>query len=158
MNILGLDPGSRHCGYAVIKRVSFGKNILLAAGLIKIKQKELQDCLLELNEGLESVMADLKDEINQVAIEDIFYAHNPQSVLRLAQFRGAMALKILQCYGNFYSYTALQVKKTITGKAKADKEQVAFMVKRLLSLSKDIRPLDITDAMAVALTHSFTAK
>ena len=47
----------------------------------------------------------------------------------------------------------LQIKKTVTGKAKASKEQVAFMVKKLLGISKDIKPLDITDAIAVALTH-----
>lgn len=152
MTILGIDPGSRFCGYAIIEKTG-SKNSLLEAGLIKIKQKELKDCILELNEGLEVVLKNHK--IDEIAIENIFYAYNPQSVLKLAQFRGALCLKILQEYGHFSEYTALQVKKTITGKAKADKTQVAFMVKRLLNIKKDIKPLDITDAMAVALTHSF---
>lgn len=152
MTILGIDPGSRFCGYAIIEKTG-SKNALLEAGLIKIKQKELKDCILELNEGLEVVLKNHK--IDEIAIENIFYAYNPQSVLKLAQFRGALCLKILQEYGHFNEYTALQVKKTITGKAKADKTQVAFMVKRLLNIKKDIKPLDITDAMAVALTHSF---
>lgn len=152
MTILGIDPGSRFCGYAIIEKIG-SKNSLLEAGLIKIKQKELKDCILELNEGLEVVLKNHK--IDEIAIENIFYAYNPQSVLKLAQFRGALCLKILQEYGHFNEYTALQVKKTITGKAKADKTQVAFMVKRLLNIKKDIKPLDITDAMAVALTHSF---
>lgn len=152
MTILGIDPGSRFCGYAIIEKIG-SKNALLEAGLIKIKQKELKDCILELNEGLEVVLKNHK--IDEIAIENIFYAYNPQSVLKLAQFRGALCLKILQEYGHFNEYTALQVKKTITGKAKADKTQVAFMVKRLLNIKKDIKPLDITDAMAVALTHSF---
>ena len=91
---------------------------------------------------------------DEVAIEDIFFAYNPQSVLKLAQFRGALSLKILQLHGEFAEYTPLQIKKTITGKAKASKEQVAFMVKRLLGISKDIKPLDITDAIAIALTHA----
>lgn len=89
-----------------------------------------------------------------MAIEDIFYAFNPQSVLKLAQFRGALSLKILQIYGNFSEYTPLQVKKAVTGNGKAAKEQVAFMVKRILGIKKEIKPLDITDAIAVAITHS----
>jgi len=92
--------------------------------------------------------------IDEVAIEDMFYAHNPKTVIKLAQFRGALALKIIQEIGNFHEYTPLQVKKSLTGKAKAAKEQVAFMVKTLLGLKEEIRPLDITDAIAVAITHA----
>ena len=53
----------------------------------------------------------------------------------------------------FHEYTALQVKKAVTGNGKATKEQVAFMVQRLYGIKKEIKPLDITDAMAIALTH-----
>ena len=63
-------------------------------------------------------------------------------------------LKLLQEHGEFAEYTALQVKKALTGKAKASKEQVAFMVQRLLGIKKEIKPLDISDAMAVAIIHS----
>lgn len=151
MNILGIDPGSRNCGYAII---NLEKNSLklVEAGLIKIKQKELQHAIVELVEGLELILK--QNPVDQVAIEDIFYAHNPQTVLKLAQFRGALSLKILQELGNFHEYTPLQVKKALTGKAKAQKEQVAFMVKRILNIKQEIKPLDITDAIAVAITHS----
>ena len=77
-----------------------------------------------------------------------------KTVIKLAQFRGALALKIIQEIGNFHEYTPLQVKKSLTGKAKAAKEQVAFMVKTHLGLKEEIRPLDITDAIAVAITHA----
>jgi crossover junction endodeoxyribonuclease RuvC len=69
-----------------------------------------------------------------------------------------MMLKILQEFGQFSEYTALQVKKALTGKGKAQKEQVAFMVQRLLGIKKEIRPLDISDAMAVAITHAQRVK
>lgn len=72
--------------------------------------------------------------------------------------RGAISLKILQELGNFTEYTPLQVKKTITGKAKADKTQVAFMVKQILGIKQEIKPLDITDAIAIAITHARTLK
>ena len=58
------------------------------------------------------------------------------------------------CFGNFSEYTPLQVKQAVTGNGKATKEQVSFMVKRLLGIKKEIKPLDITDAIAIALTHS----
>ncbi|TNH32906.1 crossover junction endodeoxyribonuclease RuvC [Campylobacter helveticus] len=151
MKILGIDPGSRFCGYAILEATK-SKNSLIEAGLIKIKPSTLQYQITELCEGLDLIFKAY--HFDEVAIEDIFFAYNPQSVLKLAQFRGALSLKILQLHGEFAEYTPLQIKKTITGKAKASKEQVAFMVKRLLGISKDIKPLDITDAIAIALTHA----
>ena len=59
----------------------------------------------------------------------------------------------MQEFGTFAEYTPLQVKKAVTGNGKAAKEQVAFMVKRLLGIKKEIKPLDITDAIAIAITH-----
>ena len=182
MKILGIDPGSRFCGYAIIQTPSksgvanktadknsimaskiadkggenspnSGKNVLIEAGLIKIKPSTLQFQITELCEGLDLIFK--AHSFDAVAIEDIFYAYNPKSVLKLAQFRGALSLKILQIHGEFSEYTPLQVKKTITGNGKASKEQVAFMVKRLLGIQKELKPLDITDAIAIALTHAF---
>lgn len=155
MVILGIDPGTANCGYAVLSRTS-NKRELLEAGLIKIREKNLQYNITELCEGLDLVFANHK--IDEVAVENIFYAYNPQTVLKLAQFRGALALKILQIHGNFAEYTPLQVKKAVTGKAKAAKEQVAFMVKKMLGITREIKPLDVTDAIAIALTHSFYAR
>lgn len=151
MNILGIDPGSRNLGYAI---VAYEKPSLrlIEAGLIKIKPEGFQYQLAQMIEGLDMVFASFP--IDAVAMEDIFYAYNPKTVLKLAQFRGAIALRIIQKHGNFAEYTPLQVKKALTGNGKASKEQVAFMVKRILRIQKPIRPLDITDAMAVAITHT----
>ncbi len=150
MNILGIDPGSRNLGYCII-HWDGKKFSLVEAGLLKIKAKELQEQIVELVEGFDIILKAHK--VDEVAIEDIFFAYNPKSVLKLAQFRGALSLKILQEVGYFYEYTPLQVKKAVTGNGKAAKEQVAFMVKRLFGIKKEIKPLDITDAMAIALTH-----
>ncbi|MDD5787095.1 crossover junction endodeoxyribonuclease RuvC [Campylobacter lanienae] len=155
VKILGIDPGTRNCGYAIVEKVG-NKKILIEAGLIKIKQDSLQYQITQLCEGLDLIFKTHK--IDEVAIEDIFYAHNPKTVLKLAQFRGALSLKILQIHGEFSEYTPLQIKKAVTGKAKAAKEQVAFMVKKMLGINKEIKPLDITDAIAIALTHSFNVR
>ncbi len=151
MKILGIDPGTINCGYAILN-VTNKKPKLIEAGLIKIKSRILQEQIVELVEGIDLILS--KHTIDEVAIEDMFYAHNPKTIIKLAQFRGAMSLKILQEIGNFSEYTPLQVKKAVTGNGKSTKEQVAFMVKRLLNLKQEIKPLDITDAIAVALTHT----
>lgn len=151
MNILGIDPGSRNCGYAIINSRQ-KKMTLLEAGFIKMREKNLQYRIVEFIEGIDQVLKNY--QIDSVAIEDMFYAYNPKSVIILAQFRGALSLKILQEFGNFTEYTPLQVKKALTGNGKADKAQVAFMVKKILGIQGEIKPLDITDAIAVAITHA----
>ncbi len=151
MKILGIDPGTRNCGYAIVEKN--GNSLkLIEAGLIKIKTKILQEQIVEMTEGFDLIFA--KHKIDEVSIEDMFYAFNPKTVIKLAQFRGAISLKILQKFGNFAEYTPLQIKQAVTGNGKATKEQVAFMVKRLLNVKKEIKPLDITDAIAIALTHA----
>ncbi len=151
MNILGIDPGSRNLGYAI---VSFedARLRLVEAGLIKLTPKDFQYQLAQMIEGIDMVFDSFA--IDEVAMEDIFFAYNPQTVLKLAQFRGAIALRIIQRHGSFSEYTPLQVKRALTGKAKASKEQVAFMVKKILGIKKEIKPLDITDAIAIAVTHA----
>jgi crossover junction endodeoxyribonuclease RuvC len=151
MTILGIDPGTRNMGYALIS-LECGKITLIEAGLIKMKAEDLQFQIPQMVEAIDIIFK--KHDIDEVAMEDIFYAHNPATTIKLAQFRGAIMLKLLEVHGQFFEYTALQVKKALTGKAKAGKEQVAFMVKRLLNIKKDIKPLDISDAIAVAITHS----
>ncbi len=155
MKILGIDPGSRNLGYCILE-IDGVKISLVEAGLLKIKSKILQEQIVELIEGIDMIISE--KNIDEVAIEDIFFAFNPKSVIKLAQFRGALSLKIIQEIGYFYEYTPLQVKQSVTGNGKATKEQVSFMVKRLLKITKEIKPLDITDAMAVAITHAQRVK
>ncbi len=155
MVILGIDPGSRNLGYCLLEWDG-RKMELIEAGLLKIKTQILQEQIVELAEGFDVILGG--HHVDEVAIEDIFYAFNPKTVLKLAQFRGALSLKILQEIGYFYEYTPLQVKKALTGNGKASKEQVAFMVRRILGIKREIKPLDITDAIAIAVTHAQRVK
>lgn len=142
-------------GYAIIS-LEKGQISLIEAGLIKMKAENLQFQIPQMIEGLDRIFS--KHSIDEIAMEDIFYAHNPATTIKLAQFRGAIMLKLLLEFGSFAEYTALQVKKAITGNGKSTKEQVNFMVKRLLRIKKEIKPFDISDAMAVAITHSQRVK
>ena len=134
MNILGIDPGSKNCGYAIINGEK-NKINLIEAGFIKIKTTDFKEQILELINGLDLIFKN--KNIDSIAIENIFYAYNPKSVLKLAQFRGAIICKIMQEFGNFYEY----------------KIQVSFMVRKILGIKNEIKPLDITDAIAIAITH-----
>ncbi len=155
MVIMGIDPGSRNLGYSILS-FSSSKLSLIEAGLIKIDKKDIQAQMIDVMNGLDEVLK--RNLVDEVAIEDIFFSYNPKTVLKLAQFRGAIAMKIIQSVGYFYEYTPLQVKKALTGNGKASKEQVAFMVNRVLGIRKVIKPFDITDAIAVAITHSQRVK
>jgi len=151
VKILGIDPGTKNCGYAVIEKS--GRDLkLIEAGLIKIKTTILQEQIINMSEGIDMIFKN--HQIDEVSVESMFYAFNPKTVIKLAQFRGAISLKILQVFGNFKEYTPLQVKQAVSGNGKATKEQVSFMVKKLLGIKKEIKPLDITDAIAIALTHA----
>ena len=123
MNILGIDPGSRNLGYCILSYDGV-KISLVEAGLLKLKSSCLQEQIVELVEGLDIILK--SNQIDEVAIEDIFYAFNPKSVIKLAQFRGALSLKILQEVGYFYEYTPLQVKKAVTGHGKANQRAGRF--------------------------------
>jgi crossover junction endodeoxyribonuclease RuvC len=149
--ILGIDPGTVKCGYSLLN-VESKKMSLIEAGFIKIAPNPLVAQLPELIEGLDVIFKNYR--IDEAAVEDVFFAYNPKTVLKLAQFRGAILLKLIQDFGVFHEYTPLQVKKSVTGKGKANKEQVAYMVKVLLGIKREIKPLDITDAIAVAITHA----
>jgi crossover junction endodeoxyribonuclease RuvC len=155
IKVLGIDPGTINCGYAILEIVN-KKIKICESGVIKIKSRVLQVQILELVEALDLIFD--THEITEVSIEDMFFAHNPKSVIKLAQFRGALSLKILQEFGNFAEYTPLQVKKGITGNGKSSKEQVAYMVKKILGIKEDIKSLDMTDAIAVAYIHCQNVK
>ena len=155
MTILGIDPGTKHSGYAIVNLENF-KFTLIECGVVKIKSKNFKEQILEISTAIDEIS--LNHKIDEVAIENIFFAFNPKTVIKLAQFRGGLSLKILQTFGDFSEYTPLQVKRAVTGNGKATKEQVAFMVKRLLKIKQEIKPLDITDAIAVALTHGQRVK
>jgi crossover junction endodeoxyribonuclease RuvC len=151
MNILGIDPGTIKCGYAIIN-VDNRKYSLIEAGFIDFKEDTLDKKMLYLNLQLDNIFNNFN--IDNVSIESMFYAHNPQSFMKLAQFRGAICMKVLQRVGNFFEYTPLQVKKAVTGNGKSKKEQVAFMVSKIFGLKTIIKPYDVSDAIAVAVTHA----
>ena len=149
VRILGIDPGSRAAGYAVIEchrqRVQ-----VIDHGVIRVSADLPFPQRLRL---LHSELAAIVDrhQPDEVAIEEVFSAHNVRSALILGQARGVLILAAVgRC--DVFEYSARAVKKAVVGYGQADKAQVGQMVKRLLGLPK-VPPQDAADALAIALCH-----
>jgi crossover junction endodeoxyribonuclease RuvC len=151
VRILGLDPGSRVCGYGVID-VRGAQLVYVECGLLTAPEdRPMEQRLAEIARGLREVIAELAPAV--VAVEDVFSHQNPRSALALAQARG-MALAVAGLAGlAVASYAPALVKKTVSGTGRADKQQVARMVQMLIGL-RSLPRADATDALAVAITHS----
>ncbi len=152
---LGLDPGSRKAGYAVLEMGRGGRPLYRECGLLVTREKDLPLRLLEIGRALQEVI----EEYHPVAaaVEDVFSAENARTALILGQARG-MALYVLASAGvPVVSYTPNHVKKAITGQGRAAKNQVRENVMHLLHLHA--RPEeDAADALALAYCHALHAR
>ena len=155
MRILGLDPGSRVCGYGVIDETRGELRYVECGILTAPEDKPMETRLGEIARGLREVIGELEPGV--VAVEDVFTYQNPRSALALAQARG-MALAVIGLAGlRVASYSPAVVKKAVAGSGAAQKDQVARMVQALIGL-KSLPRADATDALAVAITHGRTLK
>ena len=155
MRILGLDPGSRVCGYGVIDCIGTTMRYVECGTLTAVSERPMEERLGEIARGLREVIAELSPIV--VAVEDVFsHDAHPRSSLSLAQARG-MALAVIGLAGlPVASYAPALVKKTVTGSGRSEKDQVAAMVATLIGLAALPRA-DATDALAVAITHGRAA-
>jgi crossover junction endodeoxyribonuclease RuvC len=149
--VLGIDPGSRVCGYGLVT-VDGDTLAYVECGVLTAPEAWPMEARLgELARSLGEVVDDLRP--GELAVEDVFTRDNVRSALALAQARG-MALAVAGLRGlAVASYTAPAVKKAVTGGGRAEKDQVARMVQALLGLQRLPRA-DAADALAVAITHA----
>ncbi|THF63068.1 crossover junction endodeoxyribonuclease RuvC [Pseudothauera nasutitermitis] len=148
--ILGLDPGLRITGFGLVDQL--GNQLrYVASGTIRTQDGELPGRLRTLLDGVREVIQTYSPD--QVAVEKVFVNVNPQSTLLLGQARGAVICGAVSCDLPVAEYTALQVKQSVVGYGKANKEQVQHMVQRLLSLPALPGP-DAADALACAICHA----
>ncbi|HTL32414.1 MAG TPA: crossover junction endodeoxyribonuclease RuvC [Kofleriaceae bacterium] len=156
MRILGLDPGSRVCGYGVIDARGDDLAYVECGVLTAPEDRPMEQRLGEIARGLREVIGELAPEV--VAVEDVFvHQQNPRSGLALAQARG-MALAVIGLAGlRVASYPPALVKKSVAGSGAAGKEQIARMVQALIGL-RSLPKADATDALAIAITHGRTLR
>ncbi len=149
MRILGVDPGSRICGYGVVDLTRTGCQYVECGVLTADARLPMEERLAEIARTLGEVIGELEPRL--MAVEDVFTYKNPRSALALAQARGmVLAVAGLRSI-RVCSYAPAVVKKTVTGRGRASKEQVARMVQVLVGLGRVPRA-DAADALAVAIT------
>jgi crossover junction endodeoxyribonuclease RuvC len=153
MIILGVDPGSHITGYGVIEKCG-PKWSPLTYGCIKAPARGSLDVrLLAIYQGLNDVIQKINPDV--MSIENVFFAKNASSALKLGQCRGVLILAAAQMGIDVFEYTPLQMKQAVTGYGQATKEQVQKMIISLLGIKEKLT-LDTSDALGLALCHAYT--
>lgn len=156
MRVLGIDCGGAYTGYGVVEMHDSGKLFCLTCGAIKLSPREaLPQRLSRIFAQLGEIIA--KHQPEEVAIEDVFYALNVKSALKLGQVRGVAMLAAAVAGLEVAEYSPLTIKSSVVGYGRAEKEQVQQMVTRLLELALPPEPMDASDALAIAICHLHTA-
>ena len=151
MRVLGVDPGLTRCGIGVVEKV--GSNLrLVDLGVIKTpKEAEIDQRLLALEAELSAWIRRSKPDV--IAIERVFSQLNVRTAMATGQAAGVAILLAAKSGLPIALHTPSEVKAAVTGSGRADKAQVASMVKRILKLKDVPRPVDTTDALALAICH-----
>ncbi len=160
MRVFGVDCGTEITGFGVVESDETARQPLLvmnamgAVRLVKSKTtaQRLEQVFLALSAELERWKPDA------VAIEEVFYSVNAKSALKLGQVRGVALLAAAMQGLPVAEYAPLKIKSSVVGYGLAKKEQVQFMVARLLNLAELPQPADAADALAVAICHIHTAQ
>jgi len=156
VRILGLDPGLRRLGWGIVDAEG-ARLHWVAHGVIEPNVDEaLSVRLLHLFEALTTVIAQWQPD--EAAIEETFVNMNPSSTLKLGHARAAAMLAPAKAGLAVAEYAALDIKKSVVGAGRADKDQVLFMVQRLLPLADKKMKADAADALACAITHAHKRK
>ena len=150
MLVLGVDPGSMVTGYGLVESHGVDMNCVCSGCIRSPGTLPFYERIHLIFKEMVEVMQSYSPQ--QMAIEDIFYAKNIKSSLKLGHARGAVLIAAVQCGVQIFEYTPLEIKKSVVGYGRATKEQVCSMVKVILSL-KTVSNLDTSDALAAAICH-----
>ncbi len=160
MRVFGIDCGTEVTGYGVVETSEAGREhriVCNAMGGIRLPKSE------SLPQRLEHVFRELTAQLERwrpdvVAVEEVFYSVNAKSALKLGQVRGVALLAAARLGLAVAEYAPLRIKSSVVGYGLAQKEQVQFMVARLLGLPEPPQPADAADALAIAICHIHTAQ
>ena len=151
MRVLGVDPGLTRCGVGIVEGT--GQQLrLIHAGVVRTDASaELSNRLLAISTALEALMDEHEPDV--VVVERVFAQHNVRTVMGTAQ-AGALAILAAARRGTQVAvYTPSEMKAAITGNGRAEKQQIGFMVTKVLKLKEMPKPADTADALALAITH-----
>ncbi|KKT39953.1 crossover junction endodeoxyribonuclease RuvC [Candidatus Collierbacteria bacterium RIFOXYB2_FULL_46_14] len=156
MKILGIDPGTGRVGWGIISHDK-GVDTFVDCGCFETKaNSDLPDRLVKIYEYIEKLIQTHNPDV--MAVESLFFEKNAKTAIDVAAARGVTLLAGAKARLTVFQYTPLQVKSSLTGYGKAEKNQVEFMVGKILHLKEKIKPDDAADAVAIALTHAFRVR
>jgi crossover junction endodeoxyribonuclease RuvC len=160
MRVFGIDCGTNCTGYGVVE-VQSGKHetrlVAVAAGGLKLLKEQPLSVRLAYIYGELSTLLELHRP-DVVAVEEVFYSVNAKSALKLGHVRGVALLAAAMQGLPVAEYAPLTIKSAVVGYGLAQKDQVQFMVARLLRLDSAPEPADAADALAIAICHAHTAQ
>jgi crossover junction endodeoxyribonuclease RuvC len=160
MRVFGIDCGTEFTGYGIVEEDATGRLtrlVPLGAGAIKLNKKETTpQRLAQVYKELVQLLGLHAPDV--VAIEEVFFSANAKSALKLGQVRGVAMLAAATCGLPVVEYAPLSIKSAVVGYGLAAKEQVQFMVTRLLDLERPPDSPDAADALAIAICHIQTAQ
>jgi crossover junction endodeoxyribonuclease RuvC len=155
MRVLGIDCGTERTGYGIIE--SDGRSHrMISAGVIATSPKQAMHLrLAQIACRLRALICEHGPAA--AAVEDVFYAVNVRTALKLSQVRGVALLTIAEAGLELGEYSPLEIKTSVVGYGRAEKAQVQMMVRSLLQLDHEIESEDAADALAVAICHATRA-
>ncbi len=156
MRVLGIDCGTEYTGYGVVDLRDDGKLNCVTCGAVKLSPRHtMSSRLATIFTRLSAIIAEHGPD--RVAIEDVFYALNVKSALKLGQVRGVAMLAASSAGLEVAEYSPLSIKCSVVGYGRAEKSQVQYMVTQLLNLAEIPEPPDAADALAIAICHLHTS-
>lgn len=153
--IIGVDPGTQVMGYGVIS-IKNAQIELIQYGVIKLNKYTTHQ--LKLKKIFERITQLVEEYLpDEMAIEDPFYGKNAQSMLKLGRAQGVAMAAALARDVPIVEYSPKKVKQSVTGNGNATKEQVAYMLEKILKMELSREFLDATDGIAIAICHHYHA-
>jgi crossover junction endodeoxyribonuclease RuvC len=160
MRVFGIDCGTNCTGYGVIDVLQTPREMRLVAvdagGLTLAKDQPLPLRLASIYARITALLEEHRPQV--VAVEGVFYSVNAKSALKLGHVRGVALLAAANAGVPVAEYAPLSIKSAVVGYGLAQKEQVQFMVARLLNLDHTPEPADAADALAIAICHAHTSQ
>ena len=150
MIVLGVDPGSRTTGYGILRKRNNVISCVASGSIESPGNVPFYDRIFKIFTGMVDIMKEYQPD--EMAIEDVFFAKNVKSSLKLGHARGAALIAAVSCNVKIFEYTPLEIKQSVVGYGRATKEQVRSMVQMILKLNSKLGP-DTSDAIATAICH-----
>jgi len=156
MLVLGIDPGTANTGYGVVRGDKAGLVSLVECGVIRTRPRDpLPTRLGEIYDGVTQLIA--RHRPDALSVEDVFYSRNVRTTVVLGHARGIILLAGHQAKLDIHEFPPAEIKKAVVGSGAATKEQVQFMLTRLLRLKAVPQPSDAADGVAAALAYVMSA-